>query len=63
MDWISNKLYWTDVQEKYIGVVDLRSHAHKQLIFTEVDVIPRGLVVDPVIRYVNHIVAISLSQK
>ena len=51
VDWISNKLYWTDVRERAIGVLDLISYNYKQsLISTEMSVSPRGLVVDPVTR-------------
>ena len=48
MDWISSKLYWIDVRERKIGVLDLvRQHYRVSLISTDVDVGPRGLAVDP----------------
>jgi DNA-binding beta-propeller fold protein YncE len=51
VDWISNKLYWTDVGERVIGVLDLVSYNYKHsLISTETSVSPRGVVVDPVMR-------------
>ena len=51
IDWISSKLYWTDVGERVIGVLDLVSFNYKHsLISTETSVSPRGLVVDPVMR-------------
>ena len=51
VDWISNKLYWTDVRGGGIGVFDLVSHNYKHsLITTEANFSPRGLVVDPIMR-------------
>jgi hypothetical protein len=48
VDWISSKLYWIDVQERRIGVLDLVRWHHKlSLISTAPDVNPRGLAVDP----------------
>ena len=53
MDWISNKIYWTDVRRRAIGVCDLTSGICKHsLISIERNIRPRGLVVDPTVRYV-----------
>lgn len=53
MDWINNKLYWTDVRERRIGVLDLLDgHSYKyNLLSTERGVSPRGIAVDPSTRY------------
>ena len=51
VDWISNKLYWVDVRERQIGVLDLATRHHKySLITTDSDVNPRGLAIDPTTR-------------
>ena len=51
IDWIGKKLYWSDLQEGVIGVLDLRTLYYKHsLISTETNVSPRGLVVDPSVR-------------
>ena len=50
VDWINNKLYWTDVQTRWIGVMDLNTRYYKMLLATESDASPREIVVDPTRR-------------
>ena len=52
VDWINNKLYWTDVRERSIGVLDLsnnRNYKHN-LLSTVDNLSPRGIAVDPTTR-------------
>ena len=51
MDWISDKIYWTDERGNAIGVCALDERICKHsLITTGMTFQPRGLVVDPTIR-------------
>lgn len=56
VDWISNKLYWTDALSEEIRVMDLEQREVKSLITTEDpgnnNSIPRGIAVDPIAQYV-----------
>ena len=47
VDWINDKIYWTDVHAKHIGVLDLMN---SHLLITDMVFSPRGLVVDPASR-------------
>lgn len=51
VDWINSKVYWVDVRERQIGVLDLdRNHYKFSLVPTDPNVSPRGLAVDPTTR-------------
>ena len=52
VDWLNGKLYWTDVQTRWIGVLDLNTRFYKMLITTEADANPREIVLDPTTRYI-----------
>lgn len=52
MDWISSKIYWTDIRTRWIGVLDLNSHLYKMLFMTTTDAKPREIVLDPTTRFV-----------
>ena len=47
VDWINDKLYWTDVGTSRIEVADLTGRSRAILINTALQY-PRGLVVDPI---------------
>ena len=52
VDWINGKLYWTDVRERHIGVLDLsdgRNYKYN-LLLTADNMSPRGIAVDPSTR-------------
>ena len=50
VDWINDKLYWTDRLSKTIEVYDLHSGDRKVLIHTGEESLPRAIVVDPIRR-------------
>ena len=52
VDWINNKLYWTDVQTRWIGVMDLNTRFYKALLVSEADASPREIAVDSTTRYI-----------
>ena len=55
VDWISNKLYWTNNgQFDGIGVLDLSAGYHRYLINTGQDNSPKAIVVDPLTRFSDH---------
>ena len=47
MDWINDKLYWTDVGTSRIEVAELTGRNRSVLVHTALQQ-PRGLVVDPI---------------
>ena len=47
VDWINDKLYWTDATLQKIEVMDLGSGIRKTLLYTGAGTIPRGIAVDP----------------
>ena len=53
VDWVNNKIYWTDISERRIGVMDLlnRNNYKYDLLSTEENSSPRGIAVDPTTRY------------
>ena len=52
VDWISNKLYWTDAELKTVEVLDLLDGYRATLISTGSSSTPRTIVVDPQTRYI-----------
>ena len=52
MDWINDKLYWTDAFHQRIEVIniDLDSPYRKTLVYTGAGTTPRAIVVDPTTR-------------
>ena len=53
IDWISNKLYWTDNGPvDRIGVLDTKLGYYMSLIYTGQDTSPRAIVVDAINRYI-----------
>ena len=53
VDWITNKLYWTDDGLDRIGVLDLELGYYSILIDTGLDTRPRGIIVDPINGYIS----------
>ena len=53
MDWITDKLYWTDSTTKVIEVSELDGSNRKVLFCADVDN-PRPIVVDPFNRYTHY---------
>ena len=53
VDWINDKLYWTDATLKHIEVYDMMSEKRSIVIRTGNLTIPRGIVVDPGKRFVT----------
>ena len=51
MDWISNKIYFTDVELNIIGVFDPVGFHYRVLISLNANAQPRAIVVDPINRY------------
>ena len=51
VDWVSDKLYWTDTHFDTIGVLDLNTNIHKTLINvtagSELGFEPRAIILDP----------------
>ena len=47
MDWVSGKLYWTDVTLQHIEVYDTTTGNRRVLIRTGNTTKPRAIVVDP----------------
>ena len=51
MDWITNKLYWTDTGEDTISVLDLNTNIRKTLFnISSSSAEPRAIVIDPLTR-------------
>ena len=50
VDWVSNKLYWTDAELKTVEVLDLLDRYRATLISTGSSSIPRAIIVDPKTR-------------
>ena len=61
VDWISDKIYWTDKRERRIGVLDLRcKHNYKYNLLRTDNNSPQGIVVDPTTRYIYIIRSLLL---
>ena len=56
MDWVSNKLYWTDSVWSRIEALDLDTNIRVEVLTAGANSIPRAIAVDPVNRYVIPIV-------
>ena len=54
VDWVTDKLYWSDAGLAQIGVFDLTTNLSRILISTGTLSSPRALVVDPNTRYNNN---------
>ena len=56
VDWITNKLYWTDTGDDTISVLDLNTNIRKTLFnlrSAAVGVVePRAIVIDPLTRLI-----------
>lgn len=50
VDWVSNKLYWTDAFYLTVEVIDLASFERKTLFSLASGSTPRAIVVDPATR-------------
>ena len=50
VDWVNEKLYWTDARLQHIEVYDTTTGNHRVLIRTGNTTIPRAIVVDPSTR-------------
>ena len=50
VDWVNEKLYWTDTTLKQIEVYDMQTGIRKVLIRTGNTTSPRAIVVDPATR-------------
>ena len=46
VDWITQKLYWTDAGFRHIEVIELSSRYRKTIILTGSTTVPRAIVVD-----------------
>ena len=56
MDWVNQKLYWTDADIDEIAVYDPSNGYRKRLLSTDDDIqtnSPRAIVVDPMNRYLK----------
>ena len=49
-DWITGNLYYTDVQQKVIGVLDYTGSFYGVLISTGKETNPRAIILDPATR-------------
>ena len=54
VDWVNNKIYWTDSLTKLIEVSDLDGSNRSALIWSDME-LPRPIVLDPFNRSVNII--------
>ncbi len=50
VDWVNNKLYWTDAIFTVLEVIDLDTLQRKTLIDLDADSFPRAIAVDPSTR-------------
>ena len=53
IDWISDKLYWSDYYRNTINVIDLHT-GHQNALFTLSEYQPYDILVDPNSRYAIH---------
>ncbi len=52
-DWLNEKLYWTDTEDREIEVMDIDTMQRRQLIDTGSGTIPRAIVLDPNTRCIS----------
>ena len=56
VDWITNKLYWTDTGDDTISVLDLNTNVRKTLFNLSSGAVsalePRAIVIDPLTRLI-----------
>lgn len=52
-DWVNEKLYWTDTQHRGIEVLDVETGARKIVVRAGSHSRPRGIIVDPLTRFVR----------
>ena len=50
VDWINDKVYWTDAVHARIEVIDIDSKKRKELLRTGPNSVPRAIAVDPSTR-------------
>ena len=50
VDWVSNKLYWTDSSWARIEALDLNSSVRVEVLRTGANTVPRAIAVDPINR-------------
>ena len=50
VDWITNKLYWTDDGLKRVGVLDLERGYYSVILDVGANTRPRGIIIDPINR-------------
>ena len=59
VDWITNKLYWTDTGDDTISVLDLNTNVRKTLFNLSSGAVgvvePRAIVIDPLTRLILSI--------
>ena len=53
VDWVTNKLYWTDSVWARIEALDLNTNMRVEVVSTGTNSVPRAIAVDPVNRYIN----------
>ena len=65
VDWVNNKIYWTDISERRIGVIDLlgKNNYKYDLLSTGENSSPRGIAVDPTTRYLCNIICVCAIKK
>ena len=59
---MNDKIYWTDINERRIGVMDLlnRNNYKYDLLSSGDNTSPRGIAVDPTTRYMHIIICICV---
>lgn len=50
VDWVSNKLYWTDSIWARIEAIDLNTSIRVEVLATGSNTVPRAIAVDPINR-------------
>ena len=49
MDWVNDKLYWTDGENRFVEVAELDGRHRKRLFSVNLDK-PKAIVLDPLAR-------------
>ena len=55
VDWINDKLYWTDAIHARIEVMDIDNGYRRELLRTGANTVPRAIAVDPSTRQTSYI--------